>query len=299
MQNYIRIENNEYEIVSDYKGREELRKSFFELAKKTFGIDFEPWYRNGFWSEKYIPYSIVHGDKVVANVSVNHMYFQEGSGSVKRYLIQLGTIMTEEAYRNKGLIRELLEGIFEEYETRTEGIYLFGNDSVLNFYPMFGFEAALEYQYTKKVSITGNQTACKIPMDSTEDYNNFLERLRTYKAVGAFCMDNDNLLMFYLTSFLKDCVYYIEEIDTYVVAESEGGTLLLHGIFSAAGVEMEKVIQSFGEKISRVVLGFTPEYTDGFEVSVLKEEDSTLFVKGKGLRRFSEEKKMFPLISHA
>ena len=58
-------------IVKDYRDNIILRHSFNELAKKTFGLDFEDWYQNGFWSDHYNPYSIVEDHKVIANVSVN------------------------------------------------------------------------------------------------------------------------------------------------------------------------------------------------------------------------------------
>lgn len=59
------------EIVKNVRNSETLRKSFNELAKETFDLDFEDWYQNGFWRDKYIPYSMVINGKVVANVSVN------------------------------------------------------------------------------------------------------------------------------------------------------------------------------------------------------------------------------------
>ena len=62
---------NMYEMIKNYKDNESLRLSFNELAGKTFGLDFEDWYQNGFWRENYVPYSIVENGKVIANVSVN------------------------------------------------------------------------------------------------------------------------------------------------------------------------------------------------------------------------------------
>lgn len=58
-------------FVKDYRSNDELRASFNELVKKTFGLDFEDWYQNGYWTEKYNPYSMVENGKVIANVSVN------------------------------------------------------------------------------------------------------------------------------------------------------------------------------------------------------------------------------------
>ena len=65
-----------YKIIKNYRDNEQLRHSFNELAMKTFDIDFEDWYQNGYWTDRYNPHSIVIDGKVVANVSVNTTVFE-------------------------------------------------------------------------------------------------------------------------------------------------------------------------------------------------------------------------------
>ncbi len=62
-----------YKFIKDYKNNNNYRLSFNNLAKKTFGIDFEEWYQQGFWNENYICYSYVNNNKVISNVSLNTM----------------------------------------------------------------------------------------------------------------------------------------------------------------------------------------------------------------------------------
>ena len=131
------------EIVKHYRNNSALRASFNELARKTFGIDFEPWYQRGFWTDRYDPYSVVENGRIIANVSVNHMDMRI-LGERKR-LIQLGTVMTDPQYRNRGLIRMLMEQIQQEFAD-ADGMFLFANDSVLEFYPKFGFRKGTEYE---------------------------------------------------------------------------------------------------------------------------------------------------------
>ena len=102
-----------FALKKDYKENEPLRASFNALAKRTFGLDFEDWYQNGYWRENYIPYSMVCDENVAANVSVN-LTDMLMNGEVKR-LIQLGTVMTDEAFRGQGLIRGLMEEIEKDY----------------------------------------------------------------------------------------------------------------------------------------------------------------------------------------
>lgn len=95
------------QIVKDYRENKELRDSFNELAKKVFNLEFEEWYRNGFWNEKYIPFSVVIDGKVVANVSVNKCDMNYNGEVLK--LIQLGTVMTDPRLQRKWLCRNVNE----------------------------------------------------------------------------------------------------------------------------------------------------------------------------------------------
>ncbi len=52
------------EFIKDYAANDLLRKSLNELAVKTFGLDFEDWYQNGYWGDNYIPYSFLDSRQV-------------------------------------------------------------------------------------------------------------------------------------------------------------------------------------------------------------------------------------------
>ena len=132
-------------IKKIYKDDTAALNSFNELTQNTFGFDFVNWHAEGHFSEMYVPHVIMDGEKVVSNVSVNRMQFDVG-GIIKNY-IQLGTVMTDEAYKGKGFNRKIMEFILQEYADKVDGIYLFGNDSVLNYYPKFGFVPCEEYEY--------------------------------------------------------------------------------------------------------------------------------------------------------
>lgn len=287
----------EYRLIKNYKEDKDLRKSLSDLAKKTFGVDIEAWYQSGYWLNQYIPYSIVAEGKVVANISVNPMEFIEKENT--RHLIQLGTVITDKMYRGQGLSRYLMEAVLEDYKTNTDGIYLFANDSVLDFYPKFGFEKSKEYQYTKKVKNTGTQSAVLKPMKQKEDWESLEKVMKAQCYVGSFEMNNPGLLMFYATSVFKNKVYYIEEKNTYVFADINGTTLILYSIIADGYVSEDWVIEAFGDRITNVIFGYTPRDVRDCQKRELKEEDTTLFVMGQGLANFDKEDKMFPVISHA
>lgn len=300
------------QIIKNYRDNDGLRHSFNRLAQQTFGLTFEQWYQNGYWRENYIPYSIVDGGRVVANVSVNitDMYMK----GERRHLIQLGTVMTEESCRNRGLIRRLMGEIEADYGAAVDGIYLFANDGVLDFYPRFGFRPAKEYEYERTVTgFTARPSMQPVPMREAAAWKRLEGAIRDSRFGGQLRMaGNSDLIMFYVTQFMQENVYYDPSLDTYAIAELSEGELLLHQVYGPAEVSLEQVIEAFGGGVRRLVLGFTPEETDvlasrgaagaasgGFIRRERHEEDTTLFVKGQVFDGFEEAGLMFPTLSHA
>lgn len=283
-------------IECNYRDNDKLRTSFNQLAEKVFGLSFEGWYQNGFWKENYNPYSVVIDGKVVSNISVNQCSMNY-NGKVVR-LLQLGTVMTDPDHRGKGYSRELMERILSEYEGKTDGIYLFANDSVTSFYPKFGFREHTEYQYSRDVSTDSERTAEAVPMNDKNDWDKMVKIINERPQSGRMYMvGNAGLYMFYLSQFMTENVFRIPGSDTYAVAEEEDGTLVLHAVFGDCGID--RAIDAFGRDIKKAVLCFTPTDTSGFTKQELHEEDTTLFVKGEFFDRTADDEFMFQAITHA
>lgn len=298
--------NKDYKYSTEVKDNDLLRASFNELTRKTFCFDFADWYEAGHWGDKYIPHALLDGDKVISNVSVNLMRF-DICGEYKNY-IQLGTIMTDTAYRGQGLNRRLMEQILEEYRVKADGIYLFANDSVCEYYPKFGFKVSKEYEYymtcdnldnispyaIEKVGISCGEQ-CELLYDTVKNYSDNANNRND----GMFMSDNLGLYQFWFAAEFGDSIYRLPEIDTYVVADAEGNTLHIHEIFGERRVELDRLAKSFGDNVSEIVLGYTPAHKDKLLVREHKEEDCTLFVLGDDLQRIEKDKMMFPTLSHA
>lgn len=287
-----------FKIIHSYQDQASLRRSFNALATEIFGISFENWYQNGFWTDQYNPYSVCVKDKIVANVSVSRMRFQTKHG--ERNFLQLGTVMTDPAYRKQGLIRRLIERIEADYKGKTDGYFLFANDSVLDFYPKFGYRSAAMYGASKAVHIKNTATAEKFPMKEKSDWDAFGKIIRASTVQSALDMrGNAELPLFYLSGWMQDAVYFIRGIDAFAVAEIEGSTLLLSAVFSEKQVDLNRVIEAFGNEITEVRLGFTPLDLGGWQMSPAEEADTTLFVKGEGFKDWEAERLIFPPLTHA
>lgn len=287
-----------YEIKKNYRDNTSLRESFNKLANSIFSLNFEDWYQNGLWTDKYNPYSIIKDGEVIANVSVNQtdLIFD---GNIKHFL-QLGTVMTKEDFRNQGLIREIMAAIDADYQGKTDGVYLFANDNVLDFYPKFGFEKAAEYLYSKQISNSGECQFVKTPMYEKIAW----ERLRSAMEQNVFqgrldLIRNPELILFYVTKFMQENVYYHADSDTYVIAEFDGEEIFLHNVFSSTLNRLDEVTELFGRGIKKVKLGFVPKKEDRCESAELFTEDCTFFIRSENLPIFISEKLRIPSLAHA
>ena len=140
----------DYTLVKQVRDNAPLRESFFALARRVFGLSFEEWHRAGWWTDRYVPYTMVYRDgSAAANVSANRIDAMEflRFGERKRY-VQLGTVMTAPAHRGKGLARSLMEAVLDDWGRTCDGVYLYANGTVLEFYPKFGFVPAREHVCT-------------------------------------------------------------------------------------------------------------------------------------------------------
>ncbi len=284
-----------YTLIKQIKDNEPLRKSFNSLAQKTFGITFEEWYQHGFWTDRYIPYVFVKESRVIANVSVNLIHIMD-QGKCRRY-IQLGTVMTDKDYRRLGLAKLLMNEVIKDWKDQCDGIYLFANETALEFYPKFSFIKTMEYQYSFSVQ---PKTGDFYKLDMTQHKNHAL--LQHYYSLGNplsdFTLkDNFELLMFYCLNDLKDCVYYSKQLDLIMIVQEEENTLLCYDILGRTDASLEEIIASFSILNSpHVTLGFTPKDTKGYTIMPL--EENHLFITKDMLTHFDKQK-MFPLLSHA
>lgn len=292
-----------YRLVRNTMLCEQERASYDQLARKTFGLSFELWYQNGYWTDANCPYTLFDGAKAVANVSVNRMKLEKEGNLYS--CVQLGTVMTEEGYRNQGLIRHLMETVLEEVEASCDMVFLFANDTVLDFYPRFGFQRTGQYQYFWKPE-RGGQAAGKmdgrrkLDMENKEDVQllrNYYEKKNPFSAFQV--TDNFGLLMFYCGSVMKDCVWYLEKADAVIIAEEEDGSLLCHEIYCSPDRNLTRLLAELsGEHTREVALGFTPKETEGFEVRRVDNDDDALFVWSQREDLFRDGKYLFPTLSH-
>ena len=206
--------------------------------------------------------------------------------------------MTDEKYRNQGFSRTLMEKILSEYSDR-DGIFLYANDEVLGFYPKFGFKKTDEFRF--RTTVSTDRPACiqQIPMNSKSDHLDFLKIKSALSERSSVKTDTDDLLMFYLTQFMQECVYKIEGLNCCVIAEKDEDTLTVYDVFSDEPVDPSEICEAFGSEIKNAEFAFIPENTSGLEKYLYKEDDTTFFVLGDTLINDLPDILSFPALVHA
>lgn len=292
------INGRKYAFVKNYRENEKLRKEYNKLTEKTYGFDFEAWYQEGYWGERHIPYTLFDGESAVSNVSVNKIKFSV-LGEEKEY-IQLGTVMTDKAHKKQGLSSYLIKRAIEDTKSECDLIYLFANKNVLDFYPKFGFRETKEYNYFKDINYVKTEAQIKkLDMNDIESKKFLYEKAKNSLSVSKVSMvNNSELIMFYCTSFMKNFVYYIENLDAVVIAEYDGNILHIYDIFSGRKIELRNIINIMSlAETEKAVLGFTPD-EEGFQNSMQNDRDNVLFVYNREKVIFDYNRLKFPELSH-
>lgn len=289
-----------YKLVSDYRHDDRLKESFNDLAIKTFGLDFRDWYNEGYWNDQYIPYSFVQEGKVIANASVYKMSIRINGEQLNG--IQIGTVITDEHYRHQGLAKQLMLHIMKEYEGACDFMYLFANETVLDFYPKFGFTRIHESEFSLDLTaspIQRQQTSVQqltVEQDLAllEDY----AKNRYIHSSMIAVEQNESLLMFYCTLVFPHAIYYLEELETIVFMEEEEGVLNIFDIISLQPIHIEELLANIvKDSTQKVVFYFTPEFTlNGMTATIQPNDDDALFVLSK--KAILQGNFMFPLTSH-
>ncbi|MDX8360326.1 GNAT family N-acetyltransferase [Cytobacillus sp. IB215316] len=295
---------NTLQLISDYKNNSTYRESFIKLAKDVFGIDFQQWFDLGYWDDSYICYSFIDQKQVIANASINKMSITHKGKEFNA--IQVGTVMTHPQYRNKGLAAKLMKHIIAKYENDCDFIYLFANDSVLDFYPKFGFNKVLENSFTIQRADLSlkpiNPLTIKKLDVNKQSHLTIIERLASTRVPVSNTFgvkDCKHLLMFYIILAFKDATYYIEEEDSIIIFDQNDGVLNIYDIISNDKIDAVNILGNLMSDEKAIHFHFTPDFLQDLLKTELKSTigNDTLFIRP--LNKDFPSHFLFPLTSHA
>lgn len=267
------------EFVKNYKDEMALRHSFNALATSTFGIQFEEWYEKGFWTERYIPYSFVVKDKVIANISVNVLTLLIDGR--KKQAVQLGTVMTDRNYRNKGLSRLLLQKVFHDYDEQVDLYYLFANRTVLEFYPKFGFSRKKEHLFSKNLPSTQPKTLNKLHVETDIELLRDFSKNRKPLSQKFSTLHTEGINFFHFVHLFSNDLYYDESTESILIYQLIDGDVHLFDCISKKIGNLDEKLQALSSLGKNVYLHFTPNQVENYEVHLMDSTNDVLFVKTK------------------
>ena len=259
-------------LKKDYYHDEKLRKSMSKLATETFGLDFENLYQSGYWGEPFGCYGIVKDDEVVSNISY-HLFDYEKDH--KKYsAMQIGTVMTRDDHRHQGLSATLMNEVLNDHPV--DVVYLFANESVMNFYPKFGFEPVVHLKYKAQVTdkyIKGEKGRKLDTHKDRELIDSFIKS-RIKNSKNDYVYKDDYIKMFYLMYVYSDCIYLHD--NCIVVCEKEEDVLWVHDIFLKSDGSIYECVGPYTDGINTIYYGFEAQVDD---LEVYEDMTSGLFVK--------------------
>ncbi len=288
----------DYTLVKQVRDNAPLRGEFFRTGPACVRPFVRGMAPRGWWTDlaTFLRRLVYRDGSAAANVSVNRIDTVWRGEALR--LVQLGTVMTAPAHRGKGLARSLMEAVLDDWGRTCDGVYLYANGTVLEFYPKFGFVPAREHVCTlplpAQVTAPAEGGFARLDMD-TQAGRALL--LRCYERSNPFSalpmLDNPGLLMFYCSGFLKDCVYYSSAYDLACVATEEDGVFTCCDFFGTGRCTLEQAVCAAASAASpgaaRAELGFTPASAAAYARAPVQGDDH-LFVLAGGANIFAEDR---------
>ena len=292
------------QLIRHFMADDARRAALNALTRQTFGFDFESWYAAGYWEGDYLPYAFEENGRLIANVSVNRMRFLlDGWG---RRFAQIGTVMTDPAYRRRGLASALMRAAMEDVAGECEGVYLFGDLGALPFYDQLGFARATQTRYALRPDVRAELPAAHdvfTRVDPADPAARARYERAVREAVPCAALEHLNrfsLTMFYTASLKR--VYYCPVLDCHAVLAREGDALVVQSVLCPRRVPLGDVLARIVTDAPVIRLGFAPLPEDAalFDPQPYDGgDDYRLFTLGSALDAVPARGLYFPELSHA
>ncbi|MCP4601527.1 MAG: GNAT family N-acetyltransferase [Proteobacteria bacterium] len=260
---------------------DELANPFYKLQELVFpSLNLKWAYRNDLVPPNVVPFGIFENERAVSILNTTTMDLIVGDTLTKA--MQLGTVATNPKFRGRGLGAKLMNHALEYYSGLTDAVFLFANDTVLEYYPKFGFEPIDEYLFYLDLSDPLKQTSFRKlnpdrPLDKRILFEKFDNRIPVSKTFGI--ADYSTLAKWYCLKFFKEDLWYSEPLDTVLVAKAEKSRVVIHDVVS------NKLRKDFFKYFSwpgatQAILQFIPDMFEGNFSAAIDTGSDTLFAMG-------------------
>ncbi|MGH1364202.1 MAG: GNAT family N-acetyltransferase [Calditrichia bacterium] len=265
-------------FVTNYASDTVLRDSLNKLSLKIFG--FTVLKENDL---HYMPFSFVDNGKIVANVSVGT--FHQCINGKKQIAYMVQTVCTMPDYRKQGLIRRLFQQVDSYINAQNGSAFLLANRNLADFYQQFNFmpiEMAGHFEASPPITVFHPSQVSNVDIRRASDASRLAEYVRRRTSISNVYGDIEQnwLFLWYCDNLFKNDIYYIAELDVFVIYKIEGQFLKLFDIVGKVIPTIEKLYPYIAtEAVQKIKYYFTPDKLSSGYMAVVNKEDY-LFTRG-------------------
>jgi len=248
-------------IHEGFYGDSRLADAFFKLQRQAFpSLDLEEAHRRGLLDEQVVPFGIFDDESHALSIlNATSMELIVDGRSLKG--LQIGTVATAPSCRGQGLSSRLLHHVLQRYEGTTDLQFLFANETVLEFYPRFGFRPIREhdFHFVRQAPVVGFPFR-RLGIDSASDagiLRGFFEN-RDVVSRRMGVVGHARLAELNCRYAFRNSLWYSGEWQAVLVASSSGGVLRVHDCICRP--HNDRIFIDLGwPGITSVILEFVPD----------------------------------------
>jgi len=273
--------------------------AFIEFVPRVFPeIGFRAWRDRGGWDERYMVFALAERDEIVASASRQQMDVVLMGRRMRAW--QLSAVGTLPDRRMQGLQQRIMEKLLA-YTPSDELMFLFANESVLRFYPRFGFRQLTEWVFQATCALSPDPARAPLQtLDVTRAQDRALLLRVAARAApvseGFAARDYGKIVLWYCSNFMPNVLRYDPEHDALLAVEQTGDVLRVFDLLASASFDLEPVLaRVLSSPITRIELGFSPERVSPTARPTHAYSESALFVRGEFV--FPAQPFKFPLLA--
>lgn len=238
-----------------------LQDAFIEYVPKVFAnISFRRWRDVGAWDDGYTAFSEMQGDQIVASASRQRMDIVLHGQRMRAW--QLTAVGTLPEWRRRGLQHEIMSRLLEA-TPKDEMIFLFGNESVVGFYPRFGFERHREHFFRAPHAVVPGGPALRVlSFENAEDRALVLRVAASAGPIttGFGVRNHGGIALWYWTNLFPNAFRYLPEADAIIVATQTGDLLEIYDVLATKQIDLASALPRIATApVSQLEFGFTPD----------------------------------------
>lgn len=239
------------------------------------------------WDKKSTPFIIEENGEIVAHLGV--MSLEIMLNQKNRRVAALHGICTKEAFRGRGLFKQLMQEAMKYIENNFDTAILFTDQPSL--YVPYRFSVLPEYDF-----IIDSLNIKKVPSDfrllSFDNKNDLsvIQELLSHSLLLSNQMSLVNESTLFILNNLTHKLYYSQQLHAVIIFEINEQCLFIKDILSPKQLPIDVIVSMMHGDYAKVILQFFPDkYTNHTYTPILAQPDGNIMV----LNNFNYEGQFF------